>query len=144
EDVKKVLLGGPMMGAAIPSLEIPIVKVTNAVLALSAKDADPQEPSACIKCGRCVRMCPMRMMPPFIEAAYTMGKPELLQEYKVGLCAECGCCAYSCPAKRPLVQVMTLSKKMLRNYTDAQRAASAARAASTASAANAAGSANTP
>jgi electron transport complex protein RnfC len=60
-------------------------------------------------------------MPPFIETAYEQKKPELLKKYKVGMCLECACCAYTCPAKRPLVQVMTLSKNMLWNYLSEQK-----------------------
>jgi len=113
DDVKKIILGGPMMGSAVPNTGIPVVKVTNAVLALSEKDANPPSPSACIKCGRCISKCPMNLMPSFIEDAFELKKIEVLKKYKVNLCAECGCCAYLCPSKRPLAQVMTLSKDML-------------------------------
>ncbi|MCL2764399.1 MAG: electron transport complex subunit RsxC [Treponema sp.] len=120
-DVKKVTLGGPMMGVAIPSLDIPIVKITNAVLAFSEKDAVSHEPSPCIKCGRCISNCPMSLMPPSIEIAYEQKKCDLLKKYKVNMCAECACCAYSCPAKRPLVQVMKLAGDMLWNYEKMQK-----------------------
>ena len=113
EEVKKVICGGPMMGAAVPSMDVPMVKITNAVLALSAKDAALSKPTACIKCGRCIYQCPMSLMPSFIEGAFERKKVELLKTYKVDMCVECGCCAYLCPSKRPLAQVMTLSKKML-------------------------------
>jgi len=121
-DIKKVTLGGPMMGVAIPDIGIPIVKITNAVLAFSEKDAVPPEPTACIKCGRCISKCPMNLVPPYIENAFELKKPEFLQKFKVNMCAECACCAYSCPAKRPLVQVMILAKNMLWNYEKAQKA----------------------
>jgi electron transport complex protein RnfC len=113
DDVKKVLLGGPMMGSAVPSLDVPVVKVTNAVLAFSERDADLPAPSPCIKCGRCISKCPMKLMPAMIEEAYELKSAELLTKYKVNMCAECACCAYLCPSKRPLVQVMTLSKNLL-------------------------------
>ena len=113
DDVKKILIGGPMMGAAVPNLDVPVVKVTGAVLALSAKDAKPPVPSACIKCGRCISKCPMRLMPSHIENAFELKNLETLKKLKVNMCAECGCCAYLCPSKRPLAQVMTLSKNML-------------------------------
>ncbi|MCL2589151.1 MAG: RnfABCDGE type electron transport complex subunit C, partial [Oscillospiraceae bacterium] len=113
DDVKKVLLGGPMMGAAVPSLDVPMVKITNAVLAFTEKDAFVPAPTACIKCGRCLSNCPMSLMPSYIEDAFERGNVELLKQYKVNLCAECGCCAYICPSKRPLSQVMTLSKNIL-------------------------------
>ncbi|GBU28496.1 electron transport complex protein RnfC [Treponema sp. R8-4-B8] len=123
DDVKKITLGGPMMGLAIPDINIPIVKITNAILAFSAKDASPPEPTPCIKCGRCLARCPMSLMPPNIENAYELKKPELLKKFKVNMCAECACCAYTCPAKRPLVQVMILAKDMLYNYEKAKKEA---------------------
>jgi len=123
DDVKKVTLGGPMMGVAIPSLDIPIVKITSACLAFSAKDAETGESTACIKCGRCIFKCPMNLMPPNIENAFELKKPLLLKKFKVNMCAECACCAFTCPAKRPLVQVMILSKKMLKEYEKSQQAA---------------------
>ncbi|MCL2719882.1 MAG: electron transport complex subunit RsxC [Treponema sp.] len=115
-DAKKVILGGPMMGTAVPSLDVPIVKINNALIVLSAKDAKPQEPSACLKCSRCITKCPMKLMPPNIENAYELKRPDLLQKFKVNMCAECACCAFTCPAKRPLVQVMLLSKDILWKY----------------------------
>jgi electron transport complex protein RnfC len=122
DDVKKVTLGGPMMGVAIPNIDIPIVKITNAVIAFSEKDSEPPEPAACIKCGRCINKCPMSLMPPYIENAFELKKPELLKKFKVNMCAECACCAFTCPAKRPLVQVMTLAKNILWNYEKTQKA----------------------
>jgi len=113
EDAKKILMGGPMMGTAVPHLDLPVVKVTNAVLAFPEKDAAPPPPSACIKCARCIAKCPMRLMPSFIEDAFEMKNLDLLRKYKVNMCAECACCAYVCPAGRPLAQVMSLSKNML-------------------------------
>ncbi|MCL2276732.1 MAG: electron transport complex subunit RsxC [Treponema sp.] len=121
--VKKVTLGGPMMGIAIPNIDIPIVKITNAVLAFLEKDASLPEPSPCIKCGRCIFNCPMNLMPPNIESAYELKKPELLKKFKVNMCAECACCTYICPAKRPLTQVIALSKNILWEYEQAQKAA---------------------
>jgi len=115
DDVKKIILGDPMTGVAIPNTDIPITKDTNAVFAFSAKEAETPEAQVCIKCGRCVTACPVRLMPPYIENAFELKKPELLQKYNVALCIECGRCAYACPAKRPLLQVLTLSKKMLSN-----------------------------
>jgi len=116
DNVKKITLGGPMMGIAIPNIDVPIVKITNAVIAFSAKDAIPPEPDACIKCGRCIFNCPMSLMPPYIENAYELKKPELLKKFKVNMCAECACCAFICPAKRPLIQLMKLANSMLWDY----------------------------
>jgi len=119
DDVKKITLGGPMMGMAIPNTDVPIVKITGAVLAFSEKDAKPPEMSPCIKCGRCIFKCPMDLMPPNIENAYELKNFEQLKKFKVNMCAECACCAFTCPAKRPLVQVMILAKNMLWEYEKA-------------------------
>jgi len=104
------------MGIAIPDVSMPVVKTTNAVLALNKKDAAVPEETVCIRCGRCMRNCPMKLMPVEIETAYRSGKPEWLDMYKVNLCLECGCCAYVCPAKRQLTHTMKLSKRMLDDH----------------------------
>jgi electron transport complex protein RnfC len=122
DEVKKVLYGGPMMGIAIHDLSLPVLKSTNAVLALNEKDAKLPQETACIRCSRCVAHCPLKLMPLNIETAYKLKKPELLEKYKVNICMECGCCAYACPAKRRLVHVMKLSKVMLREYQAAKKA----------------------
>ena len=109
------------MGIACPSMDMPVVKTTNAVLAFPEKDAVTPRESVCIRCGRCVSKCPMCLMPLEIERAYRLKKPELLERHKVNMCVECGCCAYSCPAKRQLVQTMQLSNLMLREYKKAQK-----------------------
>jgi len=121
-DPKKILMGGPMMGIALPSIDMPVVKTTNAVLAFSEKDAAIPPETACIRCGRCLNKCPMSLMPPSVETALSLNKPEIMERHKVDLCVECGCCAYVCPAKRHLVQVMQMSKKMLWAYKSAKKA----------------------
>ena len=117
-----ILSGGPMTGAALPNADMPVVKVTSLVLAFRATDFPVNRETACINCGRCVRNCPIRLMPSSIETAFNLKKPDILERYKVNMCVECGCCAYICPAKRPLVQVMQLSKKMLKAYKNAKNA----------------------
>ena len=114
DDVRKVLLGGPMMGIAVPGVEMPVLKNTNAVLAFREKDAQPPVETPCIRCGRCAYNCPMKLVAAELERAFLLKKPELLEYYKVNLCIECGCCAYNCPARRPLVQSIKLAKIMLR------------------------------
>ena len=120
-DPAKILYGGPMMGIAVPDAEVPVLKGTNAVLAFDREDGILPEPTACIRCGNCVKHCPMRLLPLEIERAFNLKKPEVLEQEKVGLCMECGCCAFGCPAKRPLVHVMKLSKAMLRDYQTAKK-----------------------
>jgi len=125
DDVKKVLYGGPMMGIALPNLDMPVLKSTNAVLAFREKDAAQPTESACIRCGRCAANCPMRLAALEFERAYLLKKPEVLEHFKVDLCMECGCCAYNCPAHRPLIQSIKLAKAMLSNYKAEQKAAEA-------------------
>ena len=122
EDVKKVMYGGPMMGLALPSLDMPVLKYTNAVIAFTAKDAELPAESACIRCGRCARNCPMGLMALELERAFLLKKPEMLEHFKVNLCMECGCCAYNCPSRRPLVQSIKLGKIMLRDFQAAKKA----------------------
>ena len=117
---KKVLYGGPMMGIAVPDLDQPVLKNTNAVLAMTEADAVLPEPTACIRCGRCIRHCPLRLMPSHIVAAYEAGNMERLAELKVNLCMECGCCSFGCPAHRPLVQTNKLAKAKLAAWRKAQ------------------------
>ena len=75
---------------------------------------NPTHETACIRCGRCVRTCPMSLMPLEVERAYKLGDTEMLEKLKVGICMECGSCEYNCPAKRPLVSTMRLSKQAVR------------------------------
>lgn len=122
EEAKKVLYGGPMMGLAVPDLDAPVLKNTNAVLALNEKEAKLPTETNCIRCGRCVASCPMGLAPLDIETAFKLKKPEDLAVLKVNLCMECGCCSYVCPANRPLVQTHKLSKIMLREHEAAVKA----------------------
>ena len=114
EEPGKIIMGGPMMGRAVMSLDLPVVKTTNSILAINKKDSKETKESPCIKCGRCTRNCLMHLMPSFIEEAVALRNTDLLKKYKIDLCAECGTCAYLCPSKRKLSQVMVLAKKLLR------------------------------
>lgn len=121
EEPKKVLYGGPMMGIAVPDLEQPILKNTNAILAMTAADAALPTPSACIRCGKCIAHCPLNLMPCELETAYNTGNMERLAALKANLCMECGCCSYGCPAHRPLVQTNKLAKAKLAAWKQAQK-----------------------
>ena len=117
--IGKVLFGGPMMGNAVCSLDEPISKRTNALTVMSIKDSIEKEPTACIHCGRCVADCPMNLNPTEFAKALILGTEEKmakLEENRVNLCMECGCCSFVCPANRPLVQNNSLAKAALRNY----------------------------
>ena len=112
---KKIIMGGTMMGFAVPTINYPVLKNNNAILAFSAaKTAEAEKPETpCIRCARCVNACPFSLMPAAIEKAYKAGNVDALKALKVNLCMECGCCAYVCPAKRNLVSVNRLAKKMI-------------------------------
>ena len=112
DDATKIIMGGSMRGKAVPSLEMPLTKTVSAVFALNEKDSEPPDETACIRCGHCISKCPMNLMPSFIEDAFEQKNSGMLDKLKVNLCIECGCCAYLCPAKRPLAQIMALSKRI--------------------------------
>ena len=116
EEPGKILYGGPMMGIAVPDANCPILKNTNAIIALNEKDAQPKKQTACIRCGNCVSHCPLHLNPVAISKAYRDGDCEELMKLKVNLCMECGCCSFVCPTGQPLVLRNKLSKAMLRNY----------------------------
>ena len=111
---EKLMMGGPMMGIALTSDEVPILKQNNAILAFAEKEAHLPTPTACIRCGNCVAACPMQLMPTKLEKAAEKKDVEALQSLDVMTCMECGCCAFSCPAGRRLVQSIRLGKSILR------------------------------
>ena len=125
EKVGKVLFGGPMMGIAICSLDEPIGKRTNALTVMTVEDSREREATACIHCGKCVDACPMKLDPCALSKSLNYGTEDQmarLEEYRINLCMECGCCSYVCPANRPLVQNNRLAKTALREYKARQSA----------------------
>jgi electron transport complex protein RnfC len=111
----KLISGGPMMGTALMTDDFPVLKQNNAFLALDESEARSMEPTACIRCGRCVNACPMNLMPTKLEDAVTYRNVEALKQFSVMTCMECGCCSFVCPANRKLVQSMRIGKSILRN-----------------------------
>ncbi len=112
----KVTYGGPMIGVTVPDMQFPIMKNTNAVLALTEKEAKLPKTTACIRCGKCTNSCPFGLAPATIAKAYDAKDLEKLESLQVRTCMECGCCGYVCPANRPLVQTNKLSKALLREH----------------------------
>ena len=110
----KVVYGGPMMGITVPDTTAPILKNTNAILALTAKETKTPATTACIRCGSCTNTCPFGLAPAAIAKAYEQKDVAKLEELSVNACMECGCCSFVCPANRPLVQTNKLSKIMIR------------------------------
>jgi electron transport complex protein RnfC len=109
----KIIYGGPMMGITVESASAPVIKNTNAVLALTEKEAKLPKTTACIRCGGCVNTCPFGLAPVSIAVAYENRDAEMLNELSVRSCMECGCCSYVCPANRPLVQLNKLAKQFV-------------------------------
>lgn len=113
EQPAKIIIGGPMMGAAQASIEVPVIKGTSGILALSSKEIAVTKERPCIRCGNCVRSCPMRLNPSMLSI---LGEREhyktAKEEYNLFDCMECGVCEYICPAKRNIVQYIKLSKKL--------------------------------
>ena len=118
----KVLYGGPMMGIAVPSMDEPILKNTNAIIVMDEKEATLPKTTPCINCGACLSHCPFRLDPKAIANAYQLNSGEDLESLCVDLCMECGCCSFVCPANRPLVQTNKLAKIKLREYLAAKKA----------------------
>ena len=113
EDPAKLIYGGPMMGITAFDTEAVVMKNTNAILALTAKEAKPPKTTACIRCGACINTCPFSLAPADIAEAYGKQDAEALEALSVRSCMECGCCSFVCPANRPLVQLNKLSKQFL-------------------------------
>lgn len=114
EEPAEILYGGPMMGVGIPSAHLPVMKNTNAVLALTERESRLPKTTACIRCGTCTNTCPFGLAPASIAAAFKKKDAEKLEALSVNTCMECGCCSFVCPANRPLVQTNKLAKAFLR------------------------------
>ncbi len=122
----KVLMGGPMMGLAQYTLDVPVVKGTSGILALSREETDyslPAEP-VCIRCGRCVDVCPMGLIPTYLAAYAYNEKWDAMQRLNINDCFECGCCAFACPTRNPMVQLIKTGKaELARRKTRMERRA---------------------
>ncbi|MBQ4154225.1 MAG: electron transport complex subunit RsxC [Clostridia bacterium] len=115
EDFEKIILGGPMMGQAIYNTEAPITKQNNAILAFKGIKALTKPTTDCIRCGRCMKACPIRLSPRKVETALEFGAgAEELSILNTMHCIECGSCSFSCPAGRQLTASMRLAKNVIR------------------------------
>ncbi len=111
----RIVAGGPMMGAAMWSAETPVSKGTNAVLALSEEfNPQPKTPYACLHCGKCLRVCPMHLMPLYLARYAEIGDFKQCRTFNAMSCVECGSCTYTCPGKVPIVQFIRLAKSAIK------------------------------
>lgn len=114
ERTKKIIAGGPMMGSAMSSVDVPVQKGTSAILCFTEEEMSPVPTSACIRCGKCVEVCPMGLVPNTLHMSAIHGKYEAFSAEHGMDCIECGCCSFTCPAKRDLVQSIRTAKAALR------------------------------
>lgn len=110
---RKIILGGPMMGIAQPEMDVPIIKSTSGILFLSEAIARKFEEKECVKCAKCLDVCPVNLMPTYIMKNVKKEKWDAVDELYAADCMECGSCAYECPARIPLVQYIKEGKAML-------------------------------
>jgi len=114
EGVRKLVVGGPMMGAAVPTLNLPITKNFSSFLAFGEEGLSAQE-SACIRCGRCIAACPMGLMPAKIDTLVRKAEYAAAEAAGAMNCMECGACTWACPAKRELTQSCRVAKAIARS-----------------------------
>jgi electron transport complex protein RnfC len=110
----KIIMGGPMMGVAQHSLDVPVIKATNALLAFSRDEGAVEKNPVCIRCGRCVTSCPMRLLPVYLYHYEQKNMLSQCERLHVSDCIECGCCSYVCPGRLHLVHSMRNAKQKLR------------------------------
>lgn len=109
-NVRKLIMGGPMMGTALFETDVPIIKTTSGILALSRDEVRKYDEGPCLRCGKCVEVCPMNLMPLELAKAGRTGDVEKAVEFSANDCIECGSCSFICPSGRLLVESIRLAK----------------------------------
>lgn len=110
---KKIIMGGPMMGIAGSSLDAPVIKGTSGILAFTEQEATVSSPTNCLRCGKCVDVCPMNLVPCMLAAHSGRKNLEECEKYNILDCIECGSCSYICPAQRHIVQAIRWGKQQV-------------------------------
>ncbi len=121
-EAARVVAGGPMMGFTVGNLDTPLTKGNSGVTVLTQAEVRKAAETACVRCGRCVDVCPLNLVPTKLALASRADKLDLLERYYVTACMECGCCAYVCPASIPLVQLIRQGKVMLQTAATSKTA----------------------
>lgn len=111
EEPEKIISGGPMMGQALFTVDIPVSKTSSALTCFTKDQVSALEPTACIRCGRCVSVCPSRIVPVMMMQAALRNDCERFEKVNGMECMECGSCTYICPARRPLTQAFKEMRK---------------------------------
>ena len=114
EAPEKIIMGGPMMGMAQTRVDVPMIKGTSGILALSKAETYGDKEGDCVKCGKCVEVCPMRLMPNALTTFAIAKDAERLKEYFILDCMECGSCTFMGPQKRFIVQHIKKGKQLLK------------------------------
>jgi electron transport complex protein RnfC len=122
QNVAKVINGGPMMGKALSSLEVPVVKGSSGILLIDDTEAKRKEVLPCIRCTKCVQVCPMGLEPYLLMTLSEKGLFERMENEKTMDCIECGSCSYTCPSARPLLDYIRLGKAEVGKLIRARRA----------------------
>ncbi len=112
----KIISGGPMMGVALKSLDVPVIKTSSAILCFTEQEAISYEPTGCIDCGRCMDACPENLMPMLLQTyAEKKDYDKFIKNYGME-CVECGCCSYACPGRNKLAEQFKPMKVETRDY----------------------------
>ena len=109
-DAARLVAGGPMMGFAFSNPDTPVTKGAGGLTVMTSAEVRAGEQSACVRCGKCVDVCPMNLVPTKIALPSRHQDIALARRYNITVCFECGCCAYTCPARIPLVQLIRAGK----------------------------------
>jgi electron transport complex protein RnfC len=123
DDTTRIVVGGPMMGRAVPRFDLPLIKGMNGLVLLTGHGPFEQGFGPCIHCGRCVEACSLGLEPDQVSLRVEAGRPLESAPFGAEECYECGSCTFVCPAQRPLVQFMQVAKSTLRRAAPARTAA---------------------
>ncbi|MDH8702293.1 electron transport complex protein RnfC [Dysgonomonadaceae bacterium PH5-43] len=114
-NVGKVIAGGPMMGKALVNIDVPVTKGVSGVLIMSKEESQRKESRVCIRCGKCVQVCPMGLVPSFLMTVSELEEWDKAESFNITDCMECGSCSFTCPSNRPILDYVRLGKTKVNN-----------------------------